>query len=231
MLIYTQVLSLLNDKTIIQFQMFGLGNIWRRGVREGRSRGSFQLAVAFKIVSKLRERFPGITMSSQEPCHQAAEIEYLRNQNVYVSERKTFSSCRFVNAIDEANVSQPMMIAYMPYFPIDEFESYLDAHWDPILLSQIIFVGNKGWNYEDPIFAHIKKSKAYFKFSEHRTLPFEQPPIDRNQPQGKHFWEWPLTYGHPSEFWNWKCFSELHVYTISYENAKESFELIPKRLK
>lgn len=204
--------------------MYGLGNIWRRGVRNDRSNGSFQLAAAFEIVSKLKERYPGITMTSQEPCHVPAEIEYLQNHDVYVSRSRFFSPNHFLDAKIKSGVPHPMMVVYMPYFP--HFEQFLYAYWDPLLLSQIIFIGNSTMNCNNPAIANNEKSKAYFKFCKSKTLPCEEFTIDYEQEIFP--WEWPPFCGKASDFVTWRCFDALEVYTISYEDAEKLVQTFPK---
>ena len=206
MLIYTQVLSLLegSNKKVIQFQMFGLGNIWHQ-----RSQGALQLAVALKIASKLRENFPALTVTSQEPCMYPAEIEYLQSRNIHVFEGSTFSPNHFIKAAAEAAGFEPVMIVYMIHFPCDAFDGFLEAHWDAKLLSRIIFVANElaPWYHVDP---WSRQRIEYAKLCNSKALPFE----------------WHRNPDSPDRLRTYFAFSGIKVYTISYENAKRLVRIV-----
>uniref|UniRef100_A0A914QYT2 SRR1-like domain-containing protein n=1 Tax=Panagrolaimus davidi TaxID=227884 RepID=A0A914QYT2_9BILA len=216
---------MLDDKNviIIQFQMYGLGHIWRKGIRGNNADGTFQLAVALKLATELKKIFPELIMTSQEPCHLPDEIEYLRNRNIHVFERRSFSPDHFINQLSKVKISnQGLMICYMIHFSINDFEDFLAAHWNSEILCRIIFVGN--W-FLDPIFSeHIKKYKKTKEFCEmvdyRKTLPFEYPNLERNENNFYGFGQWPPYSNHPSDFLSWLSFGNGHIFGISYENAK-----------
>uniref|UniRef100_A0AC34FT24 SRR1-like domain-containing protein n=1 Tax=Panagrolaimus sp. ES5 TaxID=591445 RepID=A0AC34FT24_9BILA len=108
---YEKIVSLLNNKTIIQIQIYGIG------VLDGtcQNRGPFQLSIVFSLLNRFKEFFPKITVTCQEPKLVDSEKEYLQSKNVKIFETLKFSSKHFLKALKSTKniISDPAFICYM----------------------------------------------------------------------------------------------------------------------
>uniref|UniRef100_A0AC35FZB5 SRR1-like domain-containing protein n=1 Tax=Panagrolaimus sp. PS1159 TaxID=55785 RepID=A0AC35FZB5_9BILA len=129
---------MLKNKTIIQFQMYGIGEL----ILE---RPSHQLHFAFNVLKCFKSKFPEITVTCQEPILVKEEKEYLQTKNVKIIKTSKFSSKYFLNASKSAaanNICEPAFICYMIHGTYEMYEKFLEAHWKRELLSRCILIGN-----------------------------------------------------------------------------------------
>uniref|UniRef100_A0AC35FS28 SRR1-like domain-containing protein n=1 Tax=Panagrolaimus sp. PS1159 TaxID=55785 RepID=A0AC35FS28_9BILA len=169
-LLHFYMKSMLKNKTIIQFQMYGIGEL----ILE---RPSHQLNFAFNILKRFKSKFPEITVTCQEPILVKEEKEYLQSKNVKILETLEFSSKHFLNASKSAavnNISEPAFICYMIHGTYEMYEEFLEAHWKPDLLSRCIIIGNnpKYWIAKNEDVKSPFKITAYAKLCDSKPVKF-----------------------------------------------------------
>uniref|UniRef100_A0A914QNP1 SRR1-like domain-containing protein n=1 Tax=Panagrolaimus davidi TaxID=227884 RepID=A0A914QNP1_9BILA len=217
-MIYTHLKSLLEDKTVVQIQIYGLGGLWNE-----RHNGTGQLAVALKLFQKLKKDFPNLSITSQDPNAYPAEIEYQEERGIQFYTGDDFCAKRFTDILETENalkVQNPVMIFYAIHLPHPEFEKFLQAHWNPKLLSQIIFISNTFEPVYNYAFNYAKKAVEFSKFCTSIPLPHEPaPPLplpkfnaSKNRTHVSTFTQI------ESKFF---AFFNTGIHTISYENAKK----------
>uniref|UniRef100_A0AC34F3P0 SRR1-like domain-containing protein n=1 Tax=Panagrolaimus sp. ES5 TaxID=591445 RepID=A0AC34F3P0_9BILA len=199
-LLHFYMKSMLKNKTIIQFQMYGIGEI----ILE---RPSHQLNFAFNILKRFKQKFPEITVTCQEPLLVQEEKEYLQSKNIKIIKTSKFSSKHFLNALKATKniVSDPAFICYMIHGMHEMYEEFLEAHWKPDLLSRCIIIGNnpKHWTPKNDDAKMKFKVFAYAKLCDSKPVKFFD------------------------EYFEDVIFSDLHVYTITKDNAEIVINELP----
>uniref|UniRef100_A0A914PPL0 SRR1-like domain-containing protein n=1 Tax=Panagrolaimus davidi TaxID=227884 RepID=A0A914PPL0_9BILA len=193
-LLHFYMKSMLKNKTIIQFQMYGIGEL----ILE---RPSHQLNFAFNILKRFKSKFPEITVTCQEPILVKEEKEYLQTKNVKILETLQFSSKHFLNASKSAAaniISEPAFVCYMIHGTHEMYEEFLEAHWKPELLSRCIIIGNnpKYWAAKNEDVKSPFKITTYAKLCDSKPVKFFDDYLEEV-----------IFYG-------------LHVYSITKENAE-----------
>uniref|UniRef100_A0A914QVD9 SRR1-like domain-containing protein n=1 Tax=Panagrolaimus davidi TaxID=227884 RepID=A0A914QVD9_9BILA len=179
---------ILKNKTVIQIQIYGSGEL---DFTEKES-GPLQLAIAFNLMNRLKEKFPEISITCQEPRYVESEKEYLRSKGVKVLDTEEFSSEHFIQASKAAkNVSNATFICYMIGGMYHMNNEFLEAHWNPDILSRCIFISNNP-EYGPP----FPKLRKFGEICDSKPLEFEEESLGDI------------------------CFGDTCIYSISKENAK-----------
>uniref|UniRef100_A0AC35FQ73 SRR1-like domain-containing protein n=1 Tax=Panagrolaimus sp. PS1159 TaxID=55785 RepID=A0AC35FQ73_9BILA len=191
--IYSELAPILKNRTVIQIQVYGSGEL---DFTEKES-GPLQLAIAFNLMHRLKGKFPEISITCQEPRYVESEKEYLRTKGVKVLETEEFSSEHFIQASKAAkNISNATFICYMIGGMYHMNNEFLEAHWNPDILSRCIFISNNP-EYGPP----FPKLREFGKICNSKPLKFEEESLGEI------------------------CFGDTCIYSISKENAKSLINL------
>uniref|UniRef100_A0A7E4W4Z5 SRR1 domain-containing protein n=1 Tax=Panagrellus redivivus TaxID=6233 RepID=A0A7E4W4Z5_PANRE len=125
---------------VVQLQMYGMGPIDSRFTS-----GSYQMAVAFDLLTHFRKIYPPCTATFQELVIAPGEAEYLTKHGIKVLNSVSFDGKHLHEAESTftADASQqPALVCYMIHGHWSMLDAFLAAHWTASQLSRIVIVGN-----------------------------------------------------------------------------------------